>query len=316
MFSRRQFLGTSLAAPLLSASPRFRFRSDFWINLHHFVRAEARRRMLGATRALPSLEDSVLETYERHARASLIFDKELVALKDALVEGSRPSQALQRAADVYRDQIWPSQDRENRFWIERVEPSVARDSPRVMKQLGSAYGAKWLKGAILVDVCPDTGPTLAYTTGRPRGTAGHVVIDPGRCAELDVAFEIVFHEASHTVDDQIVAALNGVAARVGRKAPEDLWHAIIFHTAGFAASRARPRPDFVPYARRFNIHPQFWRALDDHWQPWLEGKISRGEALEGLVRAAYAGLRGTPLLRLEGKEYIVQDGDVLVIRHG
>lgn len=29
----------------------------------------------------------------------------------------------------------------------------------------------------------------------------------------------------------------------------------------------------------------------------------------------YAGLRGTPLLRLEGKEYIVQDGDVLVIRH-
>lgn len=30
----------------------------------------------------------------------------------------------------------------------------------------------------------------------------------------------------------------------------------------------------------------------------------------------YAGLRGTPLLRLEGKEYIVQDGDVLVIRHG
>ena len=30
----------------------------------------------------------------------------------------------------------------------------------------------------------------------------------------------------------------------------------------------------------------------------------------------YAGLRGTPLPRLEGKDYIVQDGDVLVIRHG
>jgi GTP-binding protein YchF len=30
----------------------------------------------------------------------------------------------------------------------------------------------------------------------------------------------------------------------------------------------------------------------------------------------YSGLRGTPLLRLEGKEYIVQDGDVMVIRHG
>ena len=30
----------------------------------------------------------------------------------------------------------------------------------------------------------------------------------------------------------------------------------------------------------------------------------------------YAGVRDKGLLRLEGKEYIVKDGDVLVIRHG
>jgi hypothetical protein len=30
----------------------------------------------------------------------------------------------------------------------------------------------------------------------------------------------------------------------------------------------------------------------------------------------YHGLREKGQLRLEGKEYIVQDGDVLVIRHG
>jgi ribosome-binding ATPase YchF (GTP1/OBG family) len=30
----------------------------------------------------------------------------------------------------------------------------------------------------------------------------------------------------------------------------------------------------------------------------------------------YAGVREKGLLRLEGKEYIVKDGDVLVIRHG
>ena len=30
----------------------------------------------------------------------------------------------------------------------------------------------------------------------------------------------------------------------------------------------------------------------------------------------YAGLREKGMLRLEGKEYIVKDGDVLVIRHG
>ncbi|HBY61198.1 MAG TPA: hypothetical protein DEH78_15355, partial [Solibacterales bacterium] len=30
----------------------------------------------------------------------------------------------------------------------------------------------------------------------------------------------------------------------------------------------------------------------------------------------YSGLKEKGLLRLEGKEYVVKDGDVLVIRHG
>lgn len=51
----------------------------------------------------------------------------------------------------------------------------------------------------------------------------------------------------------------------------------------------------------------------------FEKKFIRAEVVnwKDLVEhGGYAGLRGTPLLRLEGKEYIVQDGDVLVIRHG
>jgi len=51
----------------------------------------------------------------------------------------------------------------------------------------------------------------------------------------------------------------------------------------------------------------------------FEKKFIRAEVVnwKNLVEAGgYSGLRGTPLLRLEGKEYIVKDGDVLVIRHG
>jgi len=50
----------------------------------------------------------------------------------------------------------------------------------------------------------------------------------------------------------------------------------------------------------------------------FEKKFIRAESVnwKDLVdHNGYAGLRGTPLLRLEGKEYIVEDGDVLVIRH-
>jgi hypothetical protein len=51
----------------------------------------------------------------------------------------------------------------------------------------------------------------------------------------------------------------------------------------------------------------------------FEKKFIRAEVVnwKDLVdHNGYAGLRGTAFLRLEGKEYIVKDGDVLVIRHG
>lgn len=51
----------------------------------------------------------------------------------------------------------------------------------------------------------------------------------------------------------------------------------------------------------------------------FEKKFIRAEVVNWKVLVdhnGYAGLRGTPLLRLEGKDYIVQEGDVLVIRHG
>ena len=50
----------------------------------------------------------------------------------------------------------------------------------------------------------------------------------------------------------------------------------------------------------------------------FEKKFIRAEAVNWKTLVdhnGYAGLRGTPLLRLEGKEYLVKDGDVLVIRH-
>jgi ribosome-binding ATPase YchF (GTP1/OBG family) len=51
----------------------------------------------------------------------------------------------------------------------------------------------------------------------------------------------------------------------------------------------------------------------------FEKKFIRAEVIDwkALVEAGgYAGAREKGLLRLEGRDYVVQDGDVLVIRHG
>ncbi len=51
----------------------------------------------------------------------------------------------------------------------------------------------------------------------------------------------------------------------------------------------------------------------------FEKKFIRAEVVNWktlVEQGGYAGARDKGLLRLEGKEYIVKDGDVLVIRHG
>jgi GTP-binding protein YchF len=52
----------------------------------------------------------------------------------------------------------------------------------------------------------------------------------------------------------------------------------------------------------------------DFEKKFIRAEVAQWESLVDL--AGYAGLREKGLLRLEGKDYIVKDGDVLVIRHG
>jgi GTP-binding protein YchF len=52
----------------------------------------------------------------------------------------------------------------------------------------------------------------------------------------------------------------------------------------------------------------------DFEKKFIRAEVANWKAMVDL--AGYAGLREKGLLRLEGKEYIVKDGDVLVIRHG
>jgi len=81
-----------------------------------------------------------------------------------------------------------------------------------------------------------------------------------------------------------------------------------FLTAGETECRAWTIPQQSPAVKaagaiHSDFEKKFIRAEVVNWKDLVDHK-------------GYSGLRGTALLRLEGKEYIVKDGDVLVIRHG
>ena len=98
------------------------------------------------------------------------------------------------------------------------------------------------------------------------------------------------HEPLHALVEPLMAALQRHAAAQGqgKRPPRQLWHAIIFYTAGELTRRAIPQ--HVPYAVAngiWNREPwsAFRKALDEHWRPYLDGQITFDEALHRLLGA-------------------------------
>ena len=305
------FVAAQAANPA-PAVPFFQFQNNFWVNLHHVIRGDARRASLNLPPMVPFASLSAaeqaawsraLDAYANLATRSLVFDPELVrinnlltrvntrAVAEASLDGAIRS-ALNAGAPVYRAHGWAAQQQMNDAWIAAMRPRVEPHVDAMTRALASAYHATWRPQPIVVDACAEAGPTSAYTTGGPPNTAGHTTIDVRSDRNAgDTGVEIMFHEASHTLDDQIIAALERAAVQQHASLPGNLPHALLFYTTGELMRRelARTgRPDYIPYGDRFQVYRNGWErfrdALGRDWQSYLDGRTAFDDALKALVR--------------------------------
>lgn len=183
-------------------APIFVFQDNFWVNLNHFVRAEARRRtgemplelsVAGLKTGERTEWESALTTYSDLANRSFIFDETLTQIDNVLATQSGSTiesttaispkfvMVLDRVAPIYRQYRWNKDDLENRQWIATNAPSIAEHAPRIKAAIGKVFGTAPPKAPILVDVVRDIGPNLAYTTQGPMGFSGHTFyLSPGK----------------------------------------------------------------------------------------------------------------------------------------
>ena len=302
--------GTSHAAATLS----FRFQNNFWVNLHHVLRGDARRRglTLPLTVPLDSLTaaeratwSEALTAYTDLATRNLVFDERLIAISNALSRETTDTlpdgvveesirRALVSTAPIYRAHGWPDQQRLNESWIAGMRPQAELHAAAMAAALAAAYHATWPAGPILVDACAEAGPNNAYTTAGPSGTGGHTVVavrTPSNSGDAGV--ETIFHEASHTVDDQIGRPLLDEARRQHVAFPDGLDHALLFYTTGEIMRQEFARTGnsrYVPYGDRFDVYQNGWQtfrsALEQDWRPYLDGKVPFDAAVAALVRDA------------------------------
>jgi hypothetical protein len=340
-------LGAQQHGEAPAAAPVIEMHSGFWTNLHHFLYLEARLRDAAAesaqreSQAQPEYASSspagdltaaeqkawnaALDAYARdwserdllHNGDMTIVNNRLAEIEDCADISGRGSPqcaaglradlvaALAEAAPVYRAHWWPQQDRENRAWMAAVTPLVNRMGSDLANELIRVYQHPWPSGRLRVDVVWYAGPEGSYTSLDPT----HITIASHDSRNQGLAaFEMLFHEASHS----LAAGVNEAIARhchdLDKPIPRDLWHALLFYTTGELVRRevarspqladeasaggslsATSTAGYTPYAIRNGLYDHGWNdydmALERFWQPYLDGAVDFDTAIAHIINA-------------------------------
>jgi hypothetical protein len=285
-------IGAAAAFPAAQQKPLFSFHSNAWLNLHHYVRAAARGgpAPTGLTEDEQKQWAAGIEFYKPYAARDVLRDDGMVAIASALrgAEGKNTldgiaidpalKSMLERLMPIYRTHWWPQHDRANREWITAVVPLVERHGAAISQSLVRTYGTTWPAEPMHVDLSVVAGPVGGFSVNN------HITIsssDPSYRGYA--ALEIVFHEASHGLGlfGALIQPLDRAAAEQNVTLPPQLWHAVLFYTAGEMTMRELANAAFYDNMCR----PGCFAKIAEHWTPHLDGKRSIPDALSALVVA-------------------------------
>ena len=299
-------------------APVFEFHSNFWVNLHQVLFHEAlvrigkpdRRLQSNVSLAAPQMSEQDTAEWNTAVRFYVesfgsrqeLFDPEMVEINDRLAtqpdDGATRNTAglplpvvstLQSVAPIYRKYWWPAHNRSNEDWISFQTTLVKSLGPKIATAMEKDLQQQRPAGPLRVDVCyyvPQIGH--AYTT---EGPPPHTTFSSSGTQLQDLSgFETLFHEASHSFASTMTDALFAECG-AEKKQCGDLWHAVLFYTAGVETRRALPSADqanFTPYAYRYGLYdrgdyPKYRRVLETHWQAYLDGKTDFASAVHSMV---------------------------------
>ncbi|NNF58272.1 MAG: hypothetical protein HKN04_08515 [Rhodothermaceae bacterium] len=293
--------------------PGYRFHSDFWLNLYDYLYGlvgggpgdyrldEEGSACLAArpTEQARGWQEAVAfyraDLAERHHRRDPVLRSVrhrlavIAAEHDPNAEVEAVIDLLHGAAPAYRACLWDAHDARNRERISDLIGSLVRFGPGLTEILGRLYQAGWPD--VVVDVTSYASGAGANTTSG-LGETPHMMLSS---LDPDIAgysgLELTLHEASHAIFGgrfgEITEALDAAANALGVELPWQIWHAVSFHTSGWAVQQvaAAEGVAYEPYWFRNNVFLDYHEAVATHWQPYLEGNATMDAAALALIRA-------------------------------
>jgi hypothetical protein len=243
--------------------------------------------------------DSAIDYYDRElASKDLLFDAEMRAINAALADAGESlwtpalkaahRDVLESAASVYRKHWWPEHDRANRAWVADAVRHVMPVATMIIERLTRLYEVKWFTAPVRVDVVRVGKSQGAYTAMEPRV---HIVL---ASADRDYdgwgATEMLFHESSHALIDNVRSAIDR-AAKAARKDPRDLWHVVLFFVTGEVTRQtlAAQGVDYQPYLYATGLFDRAWPAfrapVEANVRPFIDGRTTLEEMAAHLAGA-------------------------------
>ena len=302
------------------APPLFRFHVDFWANLNQVLLHEALvprpgwdgpkslkgRHVVQADLLAPpeaAQWQASLGYYDAHFTTRNLFDHFIASMPLLLdlSESQAPAtttdvveewrRALVGAAPIYRAHFWAAHEKQDRAFIDAMQPLVAAHGAWFAKRLVAVYGLPLPAKPIDVEITPVVPPFGGFTQGEPPydgANAALITISSGDPSYAgDTGIEMLFHEVSHLIVGRVEKGLEESAKRQGTKLPPRLWHDVIFYTAGHLAQE-RFGPSYVPDAERpssnlFTPDDERLLLLKRAWQPYLDGRTSMDAAIDAMA---------------------------------
>jgi hypothetical protein len=273
----------------------FDFRSNFWVNLHHFLYEQASAKTPAASDS-PEWQAAV-DYYRREVVKHDLLTDEMARINLRLSDLGNASSlqdsglsaelaaVLKKAAPFYKARWWPEHDRANRAWIEAAKPLIEKYGDVMTKELAEAYQTGWPPHPIRTDVAEYASWAGAYTNLPPT----HIIMTSTdtTCYQGSRALEMLFHEASHAMIDRVSNAMDAeLKAQNKLFQRRAFWHAVLFYTAGEIAGRHLGN-GYSPCAIKYGILERGWAGalpvLEKDWKPYLDGKIDLTTAVRRMV---------------------------------
>ncbi len=244
---------------LIDTSDHYEFYSNYWLNLHHYLYQQAKKRQLPNIEGMDdetrisslsekdrNIFDRSVEYYEENIiEHHLLFglndlrvflqEQQLLSIDEHPLGEEYDSliMHLNAFSPVYKTTFWSAHNEKNQEYLASKFDLLKELESEVIPKLSKLAQAKWPDEKVRVDLSVYTNGVGAYTATRPEPNV--VISSADVTASGNYLLEILFHESSHllfTMEDPWRVKIYNRAEELGMEFPRNLWHASLFYLSG------------------------------------------------------------------------------------